>query len=73
MANIFVNIPTVGDAVVGRLPGIALAVSIPMLAGIVKEFHDRNEDGDFFDPYDLMADFIGVVVGLVPALFIFLN
>lgn len=55
------------------LPGVALAVSVPMLAGLAKEFHDRNKDGDYFDPYDLMADFLGVIVGLIPALFIYLN
>ena len=43
---------------------VALGFVVAILAGIGKEFYDKKKTG-LFDPYDIVADFLGAFLGVV--------
>lgn len=42
----------------------AVAFAASIIVGICKEFYDKKKTG-LFDPYDIVADFLGAFLGIV--------
>lgn len=52
---------------------VLIITALPLLAGYIKEARDAKQPGNRFDPYDMIATWIGAAPMIIPAWAIYLN